>query len=299
MMLVLLLLFQLLDDPSLGHQNQFPLYAKSLTSLPRPISTSEPVSYRITQRYTAMNYLVNGSEWRYDLDMEIWQWQADVAWTTDRAQVMVSLPITMQWGGFMDPFLNGYHQKLKLPNYARNGQPENRHRFLFADADGDHWRVRPGKWVMAAPILSVSIDTPIELIVAAKLPLFDSETLDVGAEARYSSGSPTLGGFGSLGYIHRQKADRDAFARVRGTPMAGFGFWFAPKTWTWVAEVMTHPPLFSHTGLPKLEKQTIELVMGAHIPTSAGRLTISFSEDLSYNAADFTIGVRWTPEQKN
>lgn len=38
-------------------------------------------------------------------------------------------------------------------------------------------------------------------------------------------------------------------------------------------------------------------VMGARMPTRVGILAITFSEDLSITAPDFTIGVAWTPSR--
>lgn len=297
MMLLLFLWLQSLGDPSLGHQNQYPLFRKWMTSVPHPIRQESGLGWRVTQRYTAMNYSVDGPDWRYDLDMEISEWVADVSLRRGTVEWMVSVPVSLQWGGFMDPFLNWYHQKLRLPNYNRDMQEPNRHSFRFEDADGALWNESPGVWTLRAPVVSVHHSGFIPLTVSAKLPVLDAQTWDVGVETRFEKAySPSSGVIGRLGGIWRQRGDGAPYANVRSTPTVSLGYWTQPRTLMFMAEVSTYPSLFERTGLAKLEKQSIELVLGGHIPTRWGRLTLSFSEDLSYLAPDFTMGVRFTPE---
>ncbi|MEN9839056.1 MAG: hypothetical protein RL177_535 [Bacteroidota bacterium] len=297
MMLLLLLWLQAFGDPSLGHQNQYPLFRKWMTSVPQPIAQESGFGWRLTQRYTAMNYRVDGRYWRYDLDMEISEWVADVSLRRGSFEWMLTVPASMQWGGFMDPFLNWYHTKLSLPNYNRDTQEPNRHVFRFEDEDGALWTESPGVWVLRAPVLSVHHDAFVPLTVSAKLPVFDADTWDVGIETRFmANNSPSSGVFGRVGGIWRQRGDAAPFSNIRSTPTFSLGYWTQPKRLTFVGEVSTYPSLFERTRLPKLEKQSIELVLGGHVPTPWGRLTLSFSEDLSYLAPDFTIGVRFTPE---
>lgn len=291
-MVMLFLWLQSAGDPTLGHLNQYPLFGRWLTAVYQPISQSRGFNYRITQRYTAMNFADSGPDWRYDMDMEISQWMMDASLRRGAYEFMVSVSASMQWGGFMDPFLNDYHKALGLPNYNRNGQPENRHSFLFRDADEDFWSVRSGVWMAEAPVFSVHRHGKWPVSISVKPPLATAKTWDLAAETRFAAGNA----FGSVGGVMRQKRDEDPYSSVRSMPTFRAGYWAKPGKLTFVAEVSTHPPFYEGTGLPKLEKQTIELVLGGHIPTRWGRLTLSFSEDLSYTAPDFTIGIRWTPE---
>jgi hypothetical protein len=296
-MVLLLLWLQSFGDPSLGHQNQYPLFRKWMTSLPHPIAQESGVGWRLTQRYTAMNFTDQGPGWRYDLDMEISQFVADVSLRRGAMEWMVSMPVSLQWGGFMDPFLNWYHTELRLPNYNRDNQPPNRHTFDFGDADGAFWTQRPGVWTVGAPVISAHRHGRIPLTLGVKLPVADATTWDVGLETRFDvSATQESGAFGRVGGIWRQRGTRTPFKDVTSSPTLSLGYWTRPSTLTWVAELTTYPSLFERTQLPKLEKQSIELVLGGHIPTRWGRLTLSFSEDLSYLAPDFTIGIRFTPE---
>ncbi len=297
MMVLLLLWLQSSGDPTLGHQNQYALFRKWMTSVPHPIGQEAGVGWRVTQRYTAMNFTDDGPGWRYDLDMEISQWVADVSLRRGSVEWMLSMPISMQWGGVMDPFMNWYHAELGLPNYNRDNQPPNRHAFEFGDADGAFWHDRSGVWKAGAPILSAHRSGRLPLTLSAKPPLFDSNTWDVGVETRFEVGAtPQSGAFGRVGGIWRQRGGQSPFKDVKSTPTLSLGYWTRPTTLTFVAELSTFPSLFERTQLPKLEKQSIEVVLGGHIPTPWGRLTLSFSEDLSYLAPDFTIGVRFNPE---
>jgi hypothetical protein len=297
MMPLLLLLLQMSGDPTLGHQNQFPLFRKWMTSVPHPIHQETGLGWRLTQRYTAMNYRVDGRSWRYDLDMEISEWVADVSLRRGSFEWMLSMPVSMQWGGFMDPFLNGYHDALRLPNYNRDAQEPNQHLFRFEDEDGTLWTQKPGVWIPGAPVVSAHYSGRIPISLSAKLPLMDAQTWDVGVETRFqASTSPNSGVIGRVGGILRQTGDDAPYSKVKSTPTLSLGYWTRPRRLTFVAEVSTYPSIFERTQLAKLEKQSIELILGGHIPTRWGRLTLSFSEDLSYPAPDFTIGVRFTPE---
>lgn len=297
MMPLLLLLLQMSGDPTLGHQNQFPLFRKWMTSVPQPIQQETGLGWRLTQRYTAMNYRVDGRYWRYDLDMEISEWVADVSLRRGSFEWMLSMPVSMQWGGFMDPFLNWYHDALRLPNYNRADQEPNQHLFRIEDENGALWTRKPGVWIPGAPVVSVHYTGRIPLTLSAKLPLMDAQTWDVGVETRFmANNSPSSGVFSRVGGIWRQRGDAAPFSNIRSTPVFSLGYWTQPKRLTFVAELSTFPSIFERTRLAKLEKQSIELILGGHIPTRWGRLTLSFSEDLSYPAPDFTIGVRITPE---
>lgn len=268
-----------------------------MTAVPHPIGQDSGVNIRLTQRYTAMNYLVDGPSWRYDMDMEIWQWMADVSLRGGSTEWMVSVPVSLQWGGFMDPFLNWYHGALRLPNYNRDSQPPNRHHFQFEDANGELWTERPGVWKLGAPMISVHRAGRIPITLSAKLPIADGQTWDIGAVTRFNRQvTSESGAFGRVGWIWRERGTMAPYSHVTSTPTVSVGYWIRPKTLTFVAELSTFPSIFERTQLPKLEKQSIELILGGHIPTRWGRVTLSFSEDLSYLAPDFTIGLRFTPE---
>jgi hypothetical protein len=300
-----LLLFLLMPppaDPSLGHQNQYPLYTPWLTVPARPVATGGPVSVRLTQRYTAMHYFAKGGGWEYRQDLEQSHWLLDVAVDTRFGQVMLSQGAVYRFGGVMDPFLNAYHEALGLPNYGRELRDVNLYEFTMTDGNGWSMAPRGRVWLPMDPLLTWFRPGRVDLALSVKVPVYGEEasvrsgTWDAGVEARHvASLGPDWSASFAMGYIHRGKTDRLPGRHVRSTPHASVAVGRKAGSWLWAAEVATHPPLFQGTDFPRLEKSTIELVMGASIPTRAGMLAITFSEDLSVTAPDFTIGVAWTP----
>jgi|GEM_PF-4167937 len=302
--LLILLLSLPPDDPSLGHQNQYPLYTPWLTVPARPIAADGRYGVRVIQRYTAMHYFAKGGGWEYRHDLEQSQWSLDAAINTRYGQILVSQAAVYRYGGVMDPFLNAYHHALGLPNYGRELRDPNLYEFSMTDGDGWVMTPRKGLWLPLDPVLTWFHTGVLDLAFSAKMPLYGKEasvrsgTWDVGVEARHVSllDADWSAAF-SMGYIHRAKTRRMPGRHVRSGPHAAAALGRRIGTWVWAAELATHPPLFQGTGFPRLEKATIELVVGARIPTRAGILAITFSEDLSITAPDFTIGMAWTPSR--
>jgi hypothetical protein len=299
---LLLLLMSPPDDPSLGHQNQYPLYTPWLTVPARPVVSDARAAVRLTQRYTAMHYYAEGGGWEYGQDMEQSQWLLEAAFNTRFGQILVSQAVVYRYGGVMDPFLNAYHEALGLPNYGRERRDPNLYEFTVKDGRGWSMAPRGNVWLPMDPVLTWFRPGRVDLALSVKLPLYGREasvrsgSFDAGLEARHVARlTPDWSAAFAMGYVHRGESDRMPGRHVRSTPHASAAFGRRVGTWLWVAETATHPPLFEGTRFPRLEKTTIELVMGAKIPTRAGMFAITFSEDLSITAPDFTIGVAWTP----
>jgi hypothetical protein len=302
--LLILLLSLPPDDPSLGHQNQYPLYVPWMTVPARRVDSAAPLALRMTQRYTAMHYFAKGGGWEYRHDLEQSQWLLEAAFNTRYGQILISQAAVYRYGGVMDPFLNAYHKALRLPNYGRELRDPNLYEFTLTDGDG--WVMAPRKevWLPSEPVVTWFHPGVLNLSFSAKVPLYGKEasvrsgTVDVGVNARHVArlDADWSAAF-AMGYIHREKTDRMPGRHVRGTPHASVAVGRTVGAWLWAAEVATHPPLFRGMDFPRLEKSTIELVMGARMPTRVGILAITFSEDLSITAPDFTIGVAWTPSR--
>lgn len=302
---MLLLLLYLLapppDNPSLGHQNQYPLYIPWLTVMPKAVPSSSTVAVRVAQRYTAMHYFAKGGGWEYGQDMEQSQWLADVAFNTRFGQILVSQGVVFRHGGVLDPFLNAYHEALSLPNYGRETRPENAYEFTMSDGKGWSMSPRGGIWLPMDPVVTWFRPGQVDLALSVKVPVYGYEpavrsgSADIGVEVRKTTGGEVWSGTASMGWIHRMASDSLPGTFTGSTPHAGVAVGRRVSAWTWSAELATHPPLFSGTDFPRLEKATIELVLGATFPTRLGRFTVSFSEDLSITAPDFTIGVAWSP----
>lgn len=300
----LLILFLSLppDDPALGHQNQYPLYTPWLTVPARPVRSDAPFALRVTQRYTAMHYFAKGGGWEYGQDMEQSQWLLEAAFHTRFGQILVSQAAVYRYGGVLDPILNAYHEALGLPNYGRERRDVNLYAFTMTDGEGWAMAPRGHRWLPMDPVVTWFRPGRVDVAVSVKAPVYGAEpsvrsgAWDAGVEVRHIARlDPDWSAAFAMGYIHRGKPGQGLGRHVRSTPHASAAFGRKAGSWLWAAELATHPPLFQGTDFPRLEKATIELVMGARIPTRAGILAITFSEDLSITAPDFTIGVAWSP----
>jgi hypothetical protein len=115
-------------DGPLQIRNQFPLFIN--VNAPYLESASIENSLSASLSHSSVYLVKNSSEWSMGLDMEITE--LDLMFKkniNDFIELGVDLPVLSFNSGFMDGFLNSYHDAFGFPDYGRSNRPDNE--FLY------------------------------------------------------------------------------------------------------------------------------------------------------------------------
>ncbi len=294
------------------HHNQFPaIYPfASLNQYSFPIEGGERTSLRVTQNYTALHFYKNSSDFRMGHDLESMQYRVDVAHSLGgRFRGMYSQSATMMWDGFMDPFLNWYHDALKLPNYGRELRPENDFEFYIDDENGENLVSPRNKvWYLNDPVLGLFYilnrnDSHVALSFHVKLP--------VGISRR-GAGSGGMAGGVKAEYARTFRAFDVFQSGMIVVPGKSNNVFWNEATWhvlmmsgasyRWgegrEALVQFH---YGNSPFRKIENHRIshypvEVVLGYRLSRAYGIWTFGFSEDLQIPSPDFTVSISFQPK---
>lgn len=293
-------------DP-IPHFNQFPLALPYSNKKQYPVRFRENkrIAFRFMQNYTAMHYHDVTDELLFFSDFEQLQYRLDLAYTfSKRLSIMTSQTISYKWDGFMDPFLNWYHDLLNLPNYGREFRPENEFKFRLEDPQTGKtlWQPKPGEWAISATVFGLFYSLVHEenqqmiISIHAQMPMGDVNS------------SPVTGSFDispALMYA-RRFGDIDVYQSfmvfIPGKNSNGFwgtadvhlkmlsGMQYSHNSHSqWLMQFQYGTPYFNRYEGHILSQYPLELVFGYRFTGKSGRYTIGFSEDLYVPAPDFTI----------
>lgn len=115
-------------DGPLQVKNQFPLFLH--IDAPYLESASIEDSFSASLSHSSVYLVRNSSGWSMGLDMEItelnFMFRKNIK---DFIELGVELPLISFNSGFMDDFLNSYHNAFGFPDYGRSNRPDNE--FLY------------------------------------------------------------------------------------------------------------------------------------------------------------------------
>ncbi|MGD9009582.1 MAG: DUF3187 family protein, partial [Desulfobacteraceae bacterium] len=180
--------------------NRFPLHMMFLT--PKPISADLPPSGAVdaTITFDYNNTFLNKSsrDWDVLIDMEMSVLGLDIAYGMgSRWAARLDMPIVYMDDGFLDGFLENFHDALDVGNYDRHERPKNQFAYSIAKSDQVWFKASPGRIELADTTLSAQYELirpklrrPLmsTLMISLKLPTGDK---DVGL----GSGNVDLGFF--------------------------------------------------------------------------------------------------------
>jgi hypothetical protein len=296
--------------------NRFPLHMMFLT--PKPISADLPPSGAVdaTITFDYNNTFLNKSsrDWDVLIDMEMSVLGLDIAYGMgSRWAARLDMPIVYMDDGFLDGFLENFHDALDVGNYDRHERPKNQFAYSIAKSDQVWFKASPGRIELADTTLSAQYELirpklrrPLmsTLMISLKLPTGDK---DVGL----GSGNVDLGfflpskwriepcslylmpGFVIVGDPKTDQpsvAARDVYALFAGLAYDYNEFW------TWLMQVNAYSTPLEFTDIEALDDGAVDLAIGLHYRLTRHWLfEFSFSEDLTRTAPDFTVrfALRW------
>ncbi len=303
-------------DGPLQVKNRFPLHLLFLT--PRPAAPEIPAAGEFEAAaaldYSAVYFQHNNREWDFLIDLEMTTF--DLAVTcglTPGVAFSVDLALVNMGGGFLDGFLESYHDALGVSNYGRETRPKNAFAYRAA-REGESWlQGESGGWQLADSVASALIKLPApEAIPAMRSALITSVKLPLGdAESGIGSGRWDWGFYWTAAFdfdpwsfylmpgfalISDPRSEGPHVeARNSYSLFAGAAYRYDER-WRWLVQVNGFTSPLQDTGISQLDNGALELILGTQYGLSSNwRIEFAFCEDLTRAAPDFTVhaGVVW------
>jgi hypothetical protein len=305
------------DGGPLQTTNRFPLHMMVLTPQAVRAELPEQNQWEITlaAEYSSTYFNFRNPSWDLVIDMEMLVADLSLVYgSTDNVAFRLNLPLISMQDGFLDGFLQNYHDFLGVSNYNREDRPKDDFEYRVTK-DGEIWlRGEAGGLQMGEAKISTQFSLPSmtlagrdlagSLLLTLKIPTGDADKglgsgrFDVGVflpvhwkGTRWSTYMMP----GSIWVGDPETIDAGVSARNSLSLLAGAAFAYSDK-WCWLAQLNYYSSPFEKTGLDELDKGTLELVFGVRRKVSRKLFwEFAFGEDLTYSVPDFNLrlGATW------
>lgn len=254
----------------------------------------------------------NGTQ-TLDLDMEYWRsaWSLNYG-LDDKLEVGIEIPVVHYSGGFMDGFIQKYHNTFGFPNGGRDLVANDRFAYGFSDAGADRLGFPP----MTFGLGDITIRTKRAILDgdrALKVSLFSDFKFPTGEEGRGAgSGTPDFGMGLILDYTHWRLHGyvNGAYYMLGGNerldPYVRDSMWAFSAAqelsilpnFSAIVELNGSTPIFEGTGIDEMDGTPLDLIIGFRGESSdkqgGGRdifWEFGFSEDVTSvgPSVDFTV----------
>ena len=292
-------------------QNRFPIYLMFLS--PQPASAQLPAQ-GVLKTYLSFDYSSiyvdeRSSEWQILMDMEMTVINLALSYgLSHRAAVRLDIPLVHMGGGFLDGFLENYHDALGVSNYGRESRPKNSFAYRM-EKNGELWlEGDAGGLQLADATLSAQWSlVPVSgyshfkasLIAALKVPTgrtrygFGSGRLDVGLFLPVEFGSHPWSVYAMPGFIrHSDPKTRGADVSVHPNAsfLIGAAYDYSERLQL-LAQLNYFSSPLEKTGIGMIDDGAVELALGFRYHANpTWQVEFAFCEDLFTRAApDFNL----------
>jgi hypothetical protein len=298
------------DDGPMQSANRFPLHLMFLT--PTPVCADLPPSgvldATLSIDYSNTYLNKSNSTWDVLIDMEMTVLGLAFAYGIDSHWALrLDMPVVRMDDGFLDGFLENFHNALDVGNYDREHRSKNQFAYRVIKSDQVWFEGEPDRIALADPTLSAQykllrpkLGRPLlsTCMIRLKLPAGDR---DIGL----GSGNFDLGLFlptrwrfdpWSLhvmpGYVvvgDPKTGGPSVAARNVYALFAGVAYDYNPS-WTWLMQANAYSTPLESTGIESLDDGAVDLAIGLRYQLARHWFfEFSFSEDLTRTAPDFTV----------
>jgi hypothetical protein len=305
------------DFGPLQATNRLPLHLLFLK--PRPVPVHVPargdLEVGVAAEYSNTFFDQHNNHWDVLMDMETMVAEVSLVYSpATRTALRVDLPLVSMGAGFLDGFLENYHDALGVANYGREKRPKNEYAYRVTKdgltwVQGEQGTLEIADMVVSAQYEAVkargALNMSGSLLMSLKLPTGDpdrglgSGAFDFGVFIPMCwSRDPwsffLMPGAALIGDPHTRGAR--VSARNTVALFGGVAYDYSPLT-TWLVQVNYYTSPIERTGLDDLDGGALELDLGFHRLLAEGCvLEFVFAEDLTRALPDFNLrlGLRWT-----
>ncbi len=305
------------DFGPLQTSNRFPLHLLFLK--PQPVSAQLPfrgnLETTLALEYSNTYFDRRNSRWKPLIDMEMLVADLSLAYgLTPKLALRIDFPFVSMGGGFLDGFLENFHDAIGTSNYGRENRPKNTFAYrvtkdnklwLQGEADG----LQLADFTVSAQIALIKSDishkTDGSLLLRLKLPAGDSARglgsgqFDAGIYMPVKwTAQPwsffVMPGAAFIGDPDTQGAEISSRNSV--SLLAGVAYDWSRNT-AWLVQLNYYTSPIEQTGMDALDRGALELDIGFHHRLAEGWIVeFAFCEDLTLALPDFNLrlGLRWT-----
>jgi hypothetical protein len=293
-------------DGPLQVKNQYPIFIHADQPYLEEAAVRNSMSYSLSHSST---YTVQESgEWIVHLDMEItelnFRYKRIIK---DKIEFGLDLPVLILGGGFMDGFLEDYHDAFGFPDYGRSERPHND--FLYeirkngeliiqgrsSVAIGDI-RLTAKKPLVASGGFNLSIAANVEVPVSSAKKGFSNGSFDAGVsvllDKSITDNIMTYCNFGAVfpGDVRgHEKLNINNFFYGGAAVEASLG-----KSFSAIVQVLGQSGIYPETDLLAVDRDSYMIAFGGRYKKGTKGLEFSLTEDLSESGApDFIVNLTY------
>ena len=302
----------LADQEPLQLKNRFPLHLLFLT--PKPLSSQTPargnLQTSLALDYSPVYFSHSNQDWGFLIDLEMTTVDLSFRYgLTSRLALKMDLPFVSLNAGFLDRFLEGYHDTLGVANYGREERPDNAFAYRVSH-QGRLWiDATCGTFELADLTLSAQWqalgDSNTQtwagsLILSLKVPSgagdhgMGSGRFDYGLFATADRSMGPWSFYLLAGFAVQHDPDTLG-ARIQARPsyslFGGIGYQYSDRM-TCLVQINGYTSPIEETGLSEVDKAAVELGLGfQYLLDNNWQVEFAFGEDLTRVAPDFTVRI--------
>jgi len=303
-------------------KNQFPIFIHA--NQPYLEKAIPETSFSASLSHSSIFTVQNSGEWVMDMDMEITELNLRYKHNIKSiGEVGIDLPFIVFGNGFMDGFLNFYHELIGIPDpYGRSGRPKND--FLYEIRHGEYTDLlaERGSGVQGntAVVLGKTGTGIGDIRLTLKRPVIVSEnyTLSIkgdielptgDAKEGYGNGSTDVGvyilydrlltdkimSYWNIGAVF--PGDVKGYLNIDlnnfiygGTAIEIKKF----QRWALLFQLQAQSPIYPETDLLAIDRTAFLLAFGCRYNTGSNSIEFSIAEDLSASGVpDITANISY------
>jgi hypothetical protein len=289
-------------DGPLQVKNQFPLFLN--VNAPYLESASLQDSFAASLSHSSIYLVDNSSEWDIGLDMEITELHFRFRKSINNViELGVEVPVLSFNSGFMDGFLDSYHDTFGFPDYGRSSRPDND--FLYevkrngsVVVSGKSGRIALGdiRFTLKKPLIkgdpALSIQGEIELPTGEPETGYGNGSIDTGIgllmDKAFGEAWKTCLNLGVVfpGDLKgHERVELKSF--IWGGAAVEAALW---KTISLLGQVFIQGSPFPETGISSVDRTAVLLSLGGRYHSGHSSFELSLTEDPNTSGApDFTL----------
>lgn len=290
------------NDGPLQVKNQFPLFL--YLNLPYLETASYDDSFSITLSHSSIFMVRSSSDWVVNLDMELTELSLRYKKSVfNLFELGIEVPFLSLNSGFMDGFLESYHDTFGFSDYGRSTRPKDE--FLYEIKKdgviiikGENGRTSIGDVRISAKKMLFANDPVVSIKLDLELPTGDAPhgygngSFDAGLSLLVNKKlNEKIKSYINLGVA--LPGDLKGYEKVElkefyyGGAGVEIGYW---KSLSIFGQVSVQTSPFPKTGISTVDRAAALLSIGGRYSVNKNSFEVSFTEDINTSGApDFTI----------
>jgi len=285
-------------------KNQLPLFM--YVNAPYLETARIENSFSVSLSHSSVYLVEESTEWYIGLDMEVTELNLRLKKIIkDFLEVGVDIPIVSFNSGFMDSFINSFHEVFDLRDYGRSNRPDDA--FLYdvstggirvLDAKGGNITIGDIRMSLKKPILigdpAISIKGDLEFPTGDAKGGYGNGGIDAGIAVLFDKElSEKFKGYCNLGAVFPGDLKGNETIELEEFVYIGAGI----ESCLWkklglVGQVLIQGSPYPGTDIAEIDRTSVLLSFGGRYLFGRNSLEISLTEDPSISGApDFTLNV--------